>query len=241
MWRDWEERFGRELLSRDGVVALGPGGGPAVARDPRGRRRAGARDRPAELAERLPPLARRGRRVSRCSTRTAACCACGRRSRRWPARCAIRARLRRGPLGARDGERHGRAARGGGVKAEHGRVVVCAGPARAALARGAGLPLPVRHSRARSPRYPRARRAAPQRLACLLDGSGAFGERERLRRSAARATPPTPSASARRRSRRTAALLDAGGLAATRGRKRLRRPRAARPRARAARRRGTAG
>src|SRR5918992_2904090 len=23
-WRDWEERFGRELLSRDGVVAIGP-------------------------------------------------------------------------------------------------------------------------------------------------------------------------------------------------------------------------
>ncbi|MGA8333862.1 MAG: FAD-binding oxidoreductase, partial [Solirubrobacteraceae bacterium] len=25
-WREWEERFGRELLSRDGVVALGPAG-----------------------------------------------------------------------------------------------------------------------------------------------------------------------------------------------------------------------
>jgi sarcosine oxidase len=25
-WREWEERFGAELLSRDGVVALGPAG-----------------------------------------------------------------------------------------------------------------------------------------------------------------------------------------------------------------------
>src|SRR3984885_2628700 len=25
-WREWEEQFGRELLSRDGVVALGPAG-----------------------------------------------------------------------------------------------------------------------------------------------------------------------------------------------------------------------
>jgi len=26
IWREWEERFGDELLSRDGVVALGPAG-----------------------------------------------------------------------------------------------------------------------------------------------------------------------------------------------------------------------
>src|SRR5437588_2011200 len=26
IWREWEERFGTELLSRDGVLALGPAG-----------------------------------------------------------------------------------------------------------------------------------------------------------------------------------------------------------------------
>src|SRR5918996_3295722 len=53
-WRDWEERFGEELLSRDGVVALGP----EAERRLRvivstGGVRAHAIDG-AELAERLP-------------------------------------------------------------------------------------------------------------------------------------------------------------------------------------------
>src|ERR687896_2760300 len=56
-WRDWEERFGEELLSRDGVVALGPAAQRrlAVVLETGGVRagRIGA----AELAERLPLLA----------------------------------------------------------------------------------------------------------------------------------------------------------------------------------------
>jgi sarcosine oxidase len=65
--------------------------------------------------------------------------------------------------------------RAGGVTAEHGRVVVCAGRGTAALARGAGLPLPMRLSAHVRLTYP-VQGDAPDRLACLQDGSGAFGE-----------------------------------------------------------------
>src|SRR5918996_688568 len=65
--------------------------------------------------------------------------------------------------------------RAGGVTAEHGRVVVCAGRGTATLARGAGLPLPVRQSAHVRLTY-RVRGDAPARLACLQDGSSAFGE-----------------------------------------------------------------
>ena len=75
--------------------------------------------------------------------------------------------------------------RAGGVSAEYDRVVVCAGRGTAALARGADVEIPVlglAHVRLAFP----VRDAPPARLACLLDGSGAFGEPRRLRRSAAR-------------------------------------------------------
>ena len=65
--------------------------------------------------------------------------------------------------------------RAGGVTAEHGRVVVCAGRGTATLARGAGLPLPVRQFAHVRLTY-RVRGDAPARLACLQDSSGAFGE-----------------------------------------------------------------
>ena len=65
--------------------------------------------------------------------------------------------------------------RAGGRTAEHGRVVVCAGRGTAALARGAGLPLPIRQ--AAHVRLTFAVRGdPPPRAACLLDSSRAFGE-----------------------------------------------------------------
>ena len=172
VWRDWEERFGRELLSRDGVVEIGP----AVAR-----RLAvighvgGVRARlidGSELAERLPLIA----------------------SWHGPAMLdedggAIRTRS---TLEALTDVLRGRLVfdevlsvrltgsgtvevRGGGVTREHQRVVVCAGRGTVALARGAGVPLPVRQAAHVRLTY-RVRGEPPGRLACLRDGSGAFGE-----------------------------------------------------------------
>jgi sarcosine oxidase len=60
--------------------------------------------------------------------------------------------------------------RAGGSTAEHGRVVVCAGRGTAALARGAGLPLPMRQAAHVRLTYP-VRGEPPDRLACLLDSS----------------------------------------------------------------------
>jgi sarcosine oxidase len=54
-------------------------------------------------------------------------------------------------------------------------VVVCAGRGTAALAAGVGLDLPVRESVHVRTTFA-VRDGAPARLACLLDGSGAFGE-----------------------------------------------------------------
>jgi sarcosine oxidase len=65
--------------------------------------------------------------------------------------------------------------RAGGVAAEHRSVVVCAGRGTAALARGMGLALPVRHGAHVRLTYG-IRGAPPQSLACLQDSSGAFGE-----------------------------------------------------------------
>src|SRR5436305_10946914 len=56
LWREWEEHFGRELLSHDGVLALGPAGHRRLEL----MRSAGVRARTIaaeEVAERLPLLA----------------------------------------------------------------------------------------------------------------------------------------------------------------------------------------
>jgi len=55
-WREWEERFGRELLSRDGVVSLGAAGLRQLDAMRGAGVRAGQIDH-AELADRLPLLA----------------------------------------------------------------------------------------------------------------------------------------------------------------------------------------
>ncbi len=171
-WREWEERFGRELLSRDGVVAIGP----AVERRlavllDTGGVRANMID-PDELADRLPLLAR------------------------WPGAAmldedggVIRARATVEELTGALRERlvfeevlsvrvtSGGTVevRGGGVALEYATVVLCAGRGTAALARGAGLPLPVRQSVHVRLTY-RVRGEPPAHLACLLDNSAAFGE-----------------------------------------------------------------
>jgi sarcosine oxidase len=170
-WRDWEERFGTELLSRDGVVALGP----AAPRRLELMRAAGVRARlvdPEEVAERLPLLAPwdqpavldedggaiRVRASIRALTE------------------ALRDRIVFDEvLAVRPRESGTVEVCAGGSTFEHARVVVCAGRGTAALARGAGLPLPMRqavHARLTFP----VRDEPPEQLACLLDSSGVFGE-----------------------------------------------------------------
>jgi sarcosine oxidase len=65
--------------------------------------------------------------------------------------------------------------RTGGVSVEHDRVVLCAGRGTVALARTAGLALPVRQAAHVRLSFP-VRGEPRERLACLLDGSGAFAD-----------------------------------------------------------------
>jgi sarcosine oxidase len=181
-WRDWEERFGEELLSRDGVVALGPVAERRLAiLLEAGGVRAGRIDA-AELAERLPLLAPYdGAAVldedgGVIRTRTAIAALRG-------AVAANEARVTDAPhdafvfdevLAVRPTAAGTVEVRTGGATLEHARVVVCAGRRTAALARGAGLPLPVRQSVHVRLTYP-VRGEPPAVLACLQDRSEAFG------------------------------------------------------------------
>jgi sarcosine oxidase len=171
VWREWEEQFGTELLSRDGVVALGP----AAERRLEPMREAGIRAfliDAQELAQRLPPLASwSGSAVldedgGAIRTRASidALTAVVRERIVFDEVLSVRATA--------SGTAEVRAA---GSSTEHGRVVVCAGRGTAALARGAGLPLPMRQAAHVRLTY-RVRGEPPARLACLLDSSGAFGE-----------------------------------------------------------------
>ena len=170
-WREWEERFGRELLSRDGVVSLGAAGLRQLDAMRGAGVRAGQIDL-AELAERLPLLAEPDARAALDEDGGAIRA----RASIEALTGALRDRLvfdevlsvQPAPSGTVE-------LRAGGVTAEHDRVVVCAGRGTAALARGAGLPLPLRQAAHVRLTYA-LRGDAPERLACLLDSSGAFAE-----------------------------------------------------------------
>jgi sarcosine oxidase len=172
IWAEWERQLGVELVSGDGVVALGDAairrlrvlgeieGVSVEAIDP------------GQARERLPLLAGHAG--------PAAFDAGGGAIR---TQAAIEAFTR-----ALDGslrfdevislvptDRGTVELRAGGDRSEYSRAVVCAGRGTARLARGVGLTLPVRlgaHVRVTFA----VRGDPPNRLACLLDGSGAFGE-----------------------------------------------------------------
>ncbi len=172
IWREWEDRLGVELVSADGVVALGPvaenrlrvlehvGGVPARAIDA------------AELSERLPLLsAYSGPAVfdeagGSIRTRAAIQALTGRLGASLVADEVISVRsIAPGRVEVR----------AGGACSEHTSVVVCAGRGTGQLARGVGLSLPIRlaaHVRLTFA----LRDDPPPRLACLQDGSGDFGE-----------------------------------------------------------------
>lgn len=171
IWTQWAERAGTELVSSDGAVAIGP----AVERRLAVLEKVGGvpvrRIDGTQLHSLLPPLA----------------------GYDGPAMLdeaggAIRTRAAIGALTGWLGERlvadevlavrstgNGRAeVLTGGGRAEHSTVVVCAGRGTAGLARGVGLALPVRLSA--HVRLTFAAKQPAERLACLQDSSGAFGE-----------------------------------------------------------------
>ena len=171
VWRDWEERFGTELLSRDGVVSLGA----AAERRLELMRAAGVRAfliDADELSARLPVLAPRKRSavldedggVIRARASIEALTGALRERIVFDEVLSVRATA----TGTVE-------VRAGGTSTEHGRVVVCAGRGTAALARGAGVPLPLRQAAHLRLTYP-VRGEPPERLACLLDLSSPSGE-----------------------------------------------------------------
>jgi glycine/D-amino acid oxidase-like deaminating enzyme len=172
IWREWEERFGTELLSRDGVVALGP----AAHRRLEAMRSAGVRARlidASEVAARLPLLGpwqqtavldEDGGAIRTRASIDALTAALG-------DRIVSDEVLSVSPTPAGTVE-----VRAGATRTEHGRAVLCAGRGTAALARGASLPLPLRQAAHVRLTYAVRAQEAPERLACLLDSSGEFGE-----------------------------------------------------------------
>jgi sarcosine oxidase len=172
LWDEWGARLGRELVSHDGVVALGD----AVEDRLRLLEEAGGLGaraiESAELAELLPVIGPYD----------------------GPAMFdedggAIRAREAIGALAEQldtwlveDEVISLRSLGGGGVEVRtgaeaftHERVVVCAGRGTAALARGLGLTLPVKQGAHVRGTF-EVRGQPPPRLPCLQDSSGRFAE-----------------------------------------------------------------
>jgi sarcosine oxidase len=171
LWREYEQQFGTELLSRDGVLALGPAGRRRLA----AMRSAGVRAH-LIVAEQVPgclPLLAPWSEPAvfdedggAIRTRAAIDALTGALRERIVFDEVLSVR----PTGAGTVE-----VRTGAARTEHGRVLVCAGRGTAALARGAGLPLPLRQAAHVRLTY-RVQGEPPERLACLLDSSGAFSE-----------------------------------------------------------------
>jgi sarcosine oxidase len=171
-WRAWEGRFGMELLSADGTVVIG-----AAAEERLGILRAvggvaARRIGSSELAERLPLLARwEGPAIIDEDAGVI----------RARAAVDMLARALRDSLVPDEvisvrATRHATVeVRAGSATVEYERVLVCAGRETAALAKGVGLSLPVRHAAHVRLTY-RVRGEARAHLPCLQDASGAFGE-----------------------------------------------------------------
>jgi sarcosine oxidase len=171
LWRAWEQDGGRELVTREGVISVGP----HVHRRAELMRQGGAVARlidPAELSERLPLLgawagdALLDEDGGVIRTRAAITMLTD---------ALTDAMVFDEVLSVRPTATGTVQLRAGGATVEHERVVVCAGRETAPLARSAGLEVPVRQSAHVRLAFP-LRGAPPDRLPCLLEGSGAFGE-----------------------------------------------------------------
>lgn len=172
IWKEWEAALGIELVSADGVVALGPSVEDRLSVMGQVSGTAARAIEPAEVSERLPVLADYSGPAmldeAGGSIRTGA---------------AIQALVARvggylvadEVISVRPVSSGTVEVRTGGHCTEYSSVVVCAGRSTARLARGVGLALPVRQ--AAHVRLTFAVRGdPPARLACLQDGSGNFGE-----------------------------------------------------------------
>ena len=172
VWDEWEERLGVELVSADGVVALGELGQRRLrVLEQVGGVTARSIDS-AEVAERLPLLARYSgpamldERGGSIRTQAAVEALARDLADSLVADEVIAIR----PAGGGRAE-----VRAGGSCSEYSSVVVCAGRGTAQLARGMGLSLPVKlaaHVRITFA----VRGDPPARVACLQDGSDAFGQ-----------------------------------------------------------------
>ena len=172
VWSEWEGVLGVELVSPDGVVALGP----AVERRLQVLEQVdGVTARPidaAELSERLPLLAD--------YSGPAMLDEAGGSIRTGAAVNALAGRLGGSlvadeVLSVRPTAPGAVEVRTGGGCAEYTSVVVCAGRGTPQLARGVGLSLPVKQAAQVRLTFA-VRDEPPPRLACLQDGSGDFGE-----------------------------------------------------------------
>jgi sarcosine oxidase len=159
IWREWESRFGVELVSRDGAVLLGP----AVERRLPLVRDAGARVREIDDVPLIgpwdgPAMIDDDAGVIRTQAAVAA--------------LAEGVRIVPDEVYAvsADGE-----VRCGGLVARHDRVLVCAGRGTPALARTVGLELPVAEASHVRLTFP-VRGEPPERLPCLQHPDGAYGD-----------------------------------------------------------------
>ncbi len=172
LWHAWESDFGDELVSADGGVVLGPAvpdrlkvlsAFPDLPVRPID---------PAELAERLPLLAAYDGPAmldeSAGAIRTRAAIA------------ALTDRLKDSivvdhVLSLRPTTSGAVEVRTGTGRQEHGHVIVCAGRGTPALARGAGVSIPLGHNATVRVTFA-VQGEPPHRVATLQDASGAFGE-----------------------------------------------------------------
>jgi sarcosine oxidase len=159
VWREWEARFGSELVSRDGAVLLGP----AVERRLPLVRDAGARVREIDEVPLIgpwdgPAMIDHDAGVIRTRAAIAALVE------------GVRIVTDEVYAVSADGD-----VRCGGVVARHDRVVVCAGRGTPALARTVGLELPVAEASHVRLTFP-VRGEPPERLPCLQHPDGAYGD-----------------------------------------------------------------
>ncbi|HEU4976818.1 MAG TPA: FAD-binding oxidoreductase [Baekduia sp.] len=172
VWRAWQEQLGVELVSSDGVVALGDRAIDRLAIADTVPGTPLRRAEPDEIGDWLPILA--------AHDGPATVDEGGGATRNRAAVESLAAALGDAlvadeVLGLRTTDSGTVEVRSGGHTSQHERAVICAGLGTAPLLRGVGLQLPVTlgaHVRLTFP----LREGPVPRLACLQDGSGAFGE-----------------------------------------------------------------